>query len=125
MALVPGHFHMVTNLCGRRENWRLRLKLVRVWNMSTVAKPNDPFATQMVFIDEEGGRIEATVPKQHMQRFSNSVVEGEVYLVTNFTLNRNSGKFRACGHEYKMVFHGGTRVVRYERISIPLPGFAF
>ncbi|KAJ1404934.1 hypothetical protein SESBI_26229 [Sesbania bispinosa] len=125
MAMTTGCFHTVNNLCGCRENWRMRLKVVRVWNMCTVAKPDDPFATQMVFIDGEGGRIEVTVPKQHMQKFAKSVVEGEIYMVTNFRLNRNSGRFRACGHDYRMVFHTGTKVLRYHNISIPVPGFCF
>ncbi|KAJ1377590.1 hypothetical protein SESBI_48732, partial [Sesbania bispinosa] len=53
MAMVPSHFHSIKSVCGIRQNWRLRVKLVRVLNMSSVATPNDPFATQMVFIDEE------------------------------------------------------------------------
>ncbi|KAJ1412213.1 Nucleic acid-binding, OB-fold [Sesbania bispinosa] len=54
MALVSGVFHVISSLCGRRQNWRLRVKLVRVWNMCSLARPNDPYALQMVFIDEEG-----------------------------------------------------------------------
>ncbi|KAJ1375851.1 hypothetical protein SESBI_50551, partial [Sesbania bispinosa] len=53
MAMVPGLFHPIKSLCGLRQNWRLRVKLVRVWNMTYVANPNDPYARQMVFIDEE------------------------------------------------------------------------
>ncbi|KAJ1375325.1 Nucleic acid-binding, OB-fold [Sesbania bispinosa] len=53
MAMVPSHFHSIKSLCGLRQNWRLRVKLVRVWNMASIATPNDPFATQMVLIDEE------------------------------------------------------------------------
>ncbi|KAJ1415906.1 Nucleic acid-binding, OB-fold [Sesbania bispinosa] len=78
MSLVPAHFHSIRSIRGRRESWRLRVKVVRLWNMTSVAKPHDPFATQM------WGRIEATVPKQHMAKFMHSVIEGEVYRVTNF-----------------------------------------
>ncbi|KAJ1395049.1 hypothetical protein SESBI_33672 [Sesbania bispinosa] len=53
MAMVPAHFHAIRRISGRRESWRLRVKVVRLWNMAPVAKPNDPFATQMVLVDEE------------------------------------------------------------------------
>ncbi|KAJ1406608.1 hypothetical protein SESBI_24966 [Sesbania bispinosa] len=60
MAMVPSHFHSIKSLCGLRQNWRLRVKLVRVWNMDSIATPNDPFSTQMVLIDEESDAIKKT-----------------------------------------------------------------
>ncbi|KAJ1427593.1 hypothetical protein SESBI_09478 [Sesbania bispinosa] len=124
MAMVPGLFHPISSLCERRQNWRLRVKLVRLWKMTSVANPNDPYATQMVFVDEEGGRIEATVPKQHMSRFNHALVEGQIYNITNFGLLRNSGKFRAVVHEFKLIFNATTRVIHTQNVTIPFSGFA-
>ncbi|KAJ1399820.1 Fgenesh protein [Sesbania bispinosa] len=64
MALVSCGYHSVNNICS----WRLKVNLVRIWNMCVVATPDDPFATRMVFVDEEGGRIEATVQKHNVKR---------------------------------------------------------
>ncbi|KAJ1407200.1 hypothetical protein SESBI_24521 [Sesbania bispinosa] len=119
MALVSGAFHMISSLCGRRQSWRLRVKLVRAWNMCSLAKPDDPFALEMVFIDEE-----ATVAKQHMMRFAQAVVEGQVYRLTNFGLTANSGKFRAAAHEFKLVFNVGTRLIPCHSVPIPLSGLS-
>ncbi|KAJ1430889.1 hypothetical protein SESBI_07480 [Sesbania bispinosa] len=78
MALVTrvsNSFQSLKSLCSRRENWRLKLKLIRVWNMSIVATPNDPYAMKMLFLDEEathyffviqGEKIEVVVQKQHV-----------------------------------------------------------
>ncbi|KAJ1382236.1 hypothetical protein SESBI_44436 [Sesbania bispinosa] len=38
MAMISGLYHPIRTLCGRRENWRLKVKLVRMWNMTPVAK---------------------------------------------------------------------------------------
>ncbi|KAJ1380361.1 Nucleic acid-binding, OB-fold [Sesbania bispinosa] len=92
--------------------------------MSSLAKPNDPFALQMVFIDEEGGRIEATVPKHLIMKFSQAVAEGEVYRLSNFGTTANSGKFRAVNHEYKLVFNGATKLVPCPSVTIPLSGLS-
>ncbi|KAJ1422569.1 hypothetical protein SESBI_12916 [Sesbania bispinosa] len=54
MALVSGAFHMISSLCGRRQSWRLRVKLVRAWNMCSLAKPDDPFALEMVLSMKRG-----------------------------------------------------------------------
>ncbi|KAJ1430136.1 hypothetical protein SESBI_07920 [Sesbania bispinosa] len=114
MAMVSGLFHSVSNLCGRRENWRLRVKLVRKWNMCVVASPNDPYALQMVFVDEQVvsvlvvfhllGQIEATVQKQNLLKFTHAMVEGQVYRISNFIVVKNRGKFRGAHHDFKLLF---------------------
>ncbi|KAJ1381986.1 hypothetical protein SESBI_44641 [Sesbania bispinosa] len=132
MAMVLGMYHPIRDMCGRRENWRLRVKLVRVWNMTPVANPREAYAIQMVSVDEEVfcinfmllRRIEATIPKQHMIRFEHSLVEGEVYKLTNFGLLRNGGKFRAVVHDFKLVFNATTRFIPCQHFSIAFTGFS-
>ncbi|KAJ1375657.1 Nucleic acid-binding, OB-fold [Sesbania bispinosa] len=92
--------------------------------MASLAKLNDPYALEMVFIDEEGGRIEATVPKNFMMKFSQAVAEREVYRLSNFGLTENSGKFRAAHHEFKIVFNGGTKMIPCPSVNISASGFS-
>ncbi|KAJ1426332.1 hypothetical protein SESBI_10350 [Sesbania bispinosa] len=119
MAMVSSVFHKISSICGRRQNWRLKAKLVRVWNMCAVATPHDPYAMQMVFVDEEGGKIEAIVQKQYMKKFAECLVEGEVYRITNFGVNANGGNFRAAGHDYKLSFTSCTKITLCPGASIP------
>ncbi|KAJ1430718.1 Nucleic acid-binding, OB-fold [Sesbania bispinosa] len=92
--------------------------------MCAVATPDDPYAMKMLFVDEEGEKIEAVVQKHYMHKFAKLVVEGEVYKVTNFTVNRNGGKFRASPHDYKLSFNASTRVVLCEKAIIPFMGLS-
>ncbi|KAJ1407835.1 Nucleic acid-binding, OB-fold [Sesbania bispinosa] len=124
MALVSCGYHYVNSICGIRNSWRLKVRLIRIWNMCAVATPGDPFATQMVFVDEEGGRIEATVQKHNMKRFANVMVEGQVYKITNFGVMRNDGNFRACGHEFKLSFNANTKITFVPTAAIPYTGLA-
>ncbi|KAJ1376758.1 hypothetical protein SESBI_49607 [Sesbania bispinosa] len=119
MVMVPATFHKINSICGRRQNWRLKVKLVRVWNMCVVATPNDPYAMQMVFVDEEGRKIEVVVQKQYMKKFAQCLVEGEVYRITNFGVSSNGGKFRAAGHDYKLSFSACTQVTLCHGVFIP------
>ncbi|KAJ1378502.1 hypothetical protein SESBI_47784 [Sesbania bispinosa] len=50
---VSAGYHKVSELCELKEKWRIKVKVVRAWKMSAVATPNDPFAMQIVFVDEE------------------------------------------------------------------------
>ncbi|KAJ1434114.1 hypothetical protein SESBI_05680 [Sesbania bispinosa] len=124
MALVPACVHNIKSLCGWKENWRLVVKLVRVWKMSSVAAPHDPYATQMVFLDQEGSRIEATIQKHHMLKFAHAGVEGEVYKVANFGLMRNVGKFQAASHDFKLILNASTKMVPCPNYSIPCLGLS-
>ncbi|KAJ1425376.1 hypothetical protein SESBI_11087 [Sesbania bispinosa] len=124
MAMVPAGFHTINSLCGRRQIWRLRVKVVRLWNMCVVATPNDPFAMQVLLVDEEGGRIEATIKKQNMKKFANLLVEGQVYKIIDFGITSNFGKFRAAGHDYKLTFNGSTRIIPFPNVAIPFHGLS-
>ncbi|KAJ1414961.1 hypothetical protein SESBI_18473 [Sesbania bispinosa] len=124
MALVSAGFHSISNVCGRKESWRLKVKVIRVWNMCAIATPDDPYALQMLLLDEEGGLIEGTVQKQNMQRFSSIIVEGRVYKLTNFNVVKNGGNFRASGHDHKILFTVNTKVICCENVSIQGMGFA-
>ncbi|KAJ1422567.1 Nucleic acid-binding, OB-fold [Sesbania bispinosa] len=124
MALVSIGFHKVVDLCGRRESWRLRMKLIRVWKMSAVATPDDPFVMHMLFVDQEGLCIEVVIQKHFMHRFSDSVMEREVYNLTNFSVTRNSGKFRATHHDYKLTFNANTNIVPCPSVAIHHTGLS-
>ncbi|KAJ1386662.1 hypothetical protein SESBI_40587 [Sesbania bispinosa] len=91
MAMVLTGYHAIKNLCGRRERWRLKVKVVRIWNNCALATPDEPFAIQMVLLDEDGDTIEGTVLKQNMRRFANVMVEGQVYKLMNFGVMLSKG----------------------------------
>ncbi|KAJ1429769.1 Nucleic acid-binding, OB-fold [Sesbania bispinosa] len=110
MAMVSTGYHAVKTICGRRQSWRLKVKLVRIWNMCALATPEDPFATEMVLVDEEGETIEGTILKQNMRRFANLMAEGQVYKITNFGVVTSKGNFRASRHDYKIMFNANTKI---------------
>ncbi|KAJ1392343.1 hypothetical protein SESBI_35888 [Sesbania bispinosa] len=124
MAMVSAGFHPISNVCGRRESWRLKVKVIRVWNMAAIATPHDPYALQMLLLDEEGTLIEGTVQKANMQRFSAMIVEGLVYKITNFNVIKNGGSFRATRHDHKILFTVNTKVICCENVCIPSLGLS-
>ncbi|KAJ1411026.1 hypothetical protein SESBI_21561 [Sesbania bispinosa] len=117
-------YDLIKSLYPGRQNWRLKVRVVRVWDMSPVDQPSQPFAIEMVLIDSEGNRIQASIRKPMIRRFRGVVEEGQIYRMSYFGIVKNTGSFRAAHHEYKLLFHGRTRVIPCEGLSMPLHGLS-
>ncbi|KAJ1428475.1 Nucleic acid-binding, OB-fold [Sesbania bispinosa] len=119
MAVVAGPFDMVRNICGMKDSWKLKVRVVLMWKSCSRNDPNKAFAIEMVFVDAEGGRIQANIRKPMMRKFLNVLVEGEVYKMASFAVVKNLGAYRATKHEFKLLFNSKTIVFRAEIQVIP------
>ncbi|CAH2065489.1 unnamed protein product [Thlaspi arvense] len=54
--------------------------------------------------------MHATVRKELIKKFENSIEEGECKIISNFTVTHNGGRFRTTSHPYKIQFAGTTSV---------------
>ncbi|KAJ1426976.1 Nucleic acid-binding, OB-fold [Sesbania bispinosa] len=59
-----------------------------------------------------------------MAKFSHSLIEGQIYKITNFGILRNNRKFRTAVHEFKLIFNATTRLIPCQNVSILSCGFA-
>ncbi|KAJ1395833.1 Nucleic acid-binding, OB-fold [Sesbania bispinosa] len=87
-------------------------------------QPGNPFAIEMVMIDAQGGKIQATIHKPMIRKFRGALVEGRVYRMIFFGVVKNIGSYRACRHEFKLLFHGRTRVAECKGVPIPMYGLS-
>ncbi|XP_057425548.1 replication protein A 70 kDa DNA-binding subunit C-like [Lotus japonicus] len=125
MASLASNLNSVANLCNGRESWRIKVRVVRMWEMCPISEPGKPFAVQMVLIDAEGQRIEATIRKSLIKKLFGEIVEGNIYRITYFAVVPNLGVYKAARHEFKIIFNSRTKIVPEESNLIPLYGFAF
>ncbi|KAJ1393018.1 Nucleic acid-binding, OB-fold [Sesbania bispinosa] len=119
---MAGGYDHVANIFPGRQNWRLRVRVVRLWNMFPIDEPSRTFSIEMVLVDEMGERIQASIRKPMIKKFGCSVIEGEAYKMHFFGIVRNLGSYRATKHEYKLIFHAKTKISRCEASSLPLHG---
>ncbi|GLU10584.1 hypothetical protein SLE2022_273770 [Rubroshorea leprosula] len=77
----------------------------------------------MVFLDEHGGRIQATV--RASLRIKDSLKEGHVYIFSTFGVSLNVDPFRPTVHDYKIVFNPRTTLSLVHDFSISKYGFSF
>ncbi|KAJ1390722.1 Nucleic acid-binding, OB-fold [Sesbania bispinosa] len=119
MALVNGPIEMVRNICGVKDSWRLKVRVVRLWKSCSKNDPKNVFSLEMVLVDVEGARIQASICKLMIRKFANVIVEGEVYKMIYFAVVKNVGNFCATKHEFKLIFNSRTTVFRAESQLIP------
>ncbi|KAJ1393804.1 hypothetical protein SESBI_34688 [Sesbania bispinosa] len=121
---MEGLYDLIKDVYQGRQNWRLKARIVRLWELCPMEQPGSPFAIEMVVIDAQGGKIQATIRKPMIRKFRGALVEGRVYRMIFFGVVKNTGSYRACRHEFKLLFHGKTRVVECEGVPIPMYGLS-
>ncbi|PNY02899.1 replication factor-A carboxy-terminal domain protein [Trifolium pratense] len=98
--------------------WRFKVRILRLWNLYSFAKPNQLNSIEMVLIDEKGDKIHATVPPHLLNLFRFKLNEGDVYRLFYFKVHKVSGLYRTTPHPYKLIFQLKTKVQSCENNGI-------
>ncbi|CAI9110015.1 OLC1v1009972C1 [Oldenlandia corymbosa var. corymbosa] len=82
---------------------------------------------EFIFIDAQGRKIQATIPKSFMDRFINYFKEGCVRQIAYFDHALNIvGGYRCSKHEYKIVFEPNTIVDTVDAVvDLDIPNHVF
>ncbi|KAJ1391441.1 hypothetical protein SESBI_36682 [Sesbania bispinosa] len=121
---MAGPFDMINAIHPGKDSWRLRVRVVRLWEMCSIAEPTNPFAFDMVLMDVEGGKIQESIRKPMMKKFRNLIAEGVVYTMLNFAVIKSVGSYRAARHEYKLLFSAKTKVFPSQSDVISIIGLS-
>ncbi|KAL8461967.1 hypothetical protein ACS0TY_033163 [Phlomoides rotata] len=105
-------FSLVNEINPDKETWRVKVKVTRRWMVLYKDGNKNKCFLEMVFIDEQGDKIQATVPRYLIRRYENIVKEGSIYDLSNFGVEKQEGQFFATKHQYKITFHSNTEMRR-------------
>ncbi|KAJ1379646.1 Nucleic acid-binding, OB-fold [Sesbania bispinosa] len=119
MSNLSGPFDLIRNIYGGRDTWRLKVRVVRFWEICARDNPSNVFSIEIVLVDSEGGRIQASIRKAMIRKYMNSVAEGFVYKMTYFGVVDNGGSYRATSHDFKLLFQARTKVIPADSVIIP------
>ncbi|KAL2899081.1 Replication factor A protein 1 [Bienertia sinuspersici] len=117
--------NMINDFTPINEIWKIKVRIILFWEVRNYNNPNVVDSIELVSVDEKGSRIQASIRKTIMQRFSNMVKEGWCRIIANFGLISNNGKYRATNHSYKLNFLFKTVVRECEDVQLPLHGLNF
>ncbi|KAJ1409347.1 Nucleic acid-binding, OB-fold [Sesbania bispinosa] len=115
-------FDPVKKVYPGRQTWRLKVTIERMWGgVFPLDEPAKPFSIEMVLLDSEGVKVQASIRRPMLKKFKDLVVEGEVYKMYFFGVVRNLdciGVLTAVYAEKRSVRDGRTtRVVQMELLD--------
>ncbi|RYR74781.1 hypothetical protein Ahy_A02g009498 [Arachis hypogaea] len=118
--------HKIADINPTIDNLCVRIRVIRLWTLPIYGNSPLPYSIEMVWLDEDGGKIHASVKKAFVSRFVNLLEEGISYQIRYFGVGLNKGYFKTTHHEYVVNLNQRTDVHRLpESSSIPRYGFKF
>ncbi|RYR03875.1 hypothetical protein Ahy_B06g083272 [Arachis hypogaea] len=118
-------FHSLDKITPWRDDWRISVKINRVWSASYPVPTRDGNLIYMVLIDDKLTKIEATITQSLISYFNEVLEEGNVYVIAHFTVVPNFGLTRLTKHRFRIIFHSKTIVVPTMSIGMPNVAFKF
>jgi replication factor A1 len=97
-------FWNIEEINSNRTTWNIRVKIIRLWQVSDFNRINVSFSLEMVLIDAAGDKIHATIKKTQIYKFKNDLIEGKIYCLENMGVGTNSEAYRSTRHPYKLNF---------------------
>ncbi|RYR49024.1 hypothetical protein Ahy_A07g035302 [Arachis hypogaea] len=118
--------HKIADINPTIDNLCVRIRVIRLWTLPSYENSPLPYSIEMVWLDEDGGKIHVSVKKAFMSRFMNLLEEGISYQIRYFGVGLNKGYFKTTHHEYVVNLNQRTDVHRLpESSNIPRYGFKF
>ncbi|XP_061352365.1 replication protein A 70 kDa DNA-binding subunit B-like [Gastrolobium bilobum] len=114
---------VIRDLTPSKEQWRIKVRVIRLWRQPNFHRPEMGENVEMVLIDDHGGKIQATV--RGSLRIRDQLAEGGMYVIRNFGVGLNNDKFKPTQHEYRLTFNLRTVVTPIVDAILPINGFSF
>ncbi|CAA0820751.1 Unknown protein [Striga hermonthica] len=118
-------FNSIAEITKEKETWKLRVRCERVWFKFMKSQPDVRTALEICFLDEEGDKIQAIVPKWRISKLENIIKEGSFYQLENFEILPNNDEYAPTKHPFVLKFHEYTVVKPSEILNIPRYIFNF
>ncbi|WJX66893.1 hypothetical protein P8452_51400 [Trifolium repens] len=93
-----------------KHDGEFKVKVMKKWGTKDLVRMGKIVSVDMILADQTGHKIQATIPEKLCPRFDKKVVEGKVYIMSNFTIKTNLGNHLASFHRNLLVFNDQTNV---------------
>ncbi|KAF3596383.1 hypothetical protein DY000_02023297 [Brassica cretica] len=111
---------LVSDLKPFKTMWKIRVKIIRLWKQYSAA---GGLTIEMVLIDYNGVKINASVKKDLVNQFDSFLSQGSSNILINFSLNPSCGSYQTTIHPYIIGFLSTIRVRSCDDLPDALIGF--
>ncbi|KAJ0846561.1 putative replication protein A, OB [Helianthus annuus] len=108
-----------------QEQFSVKVRVIRVWEHPERRNPSQLYSFDMIIMDEEGTKMEATCLNRVLPQFRPSLVEKKCLIIRNPTIGFNNSTYRYVDDQNRLCFQGTTEVIPCEDIGGSPYGFDF
>ncbi|XP_074306079.1 uncharacterized protein LOC141641306 [Silene latifolia] len=103
-------FNFIKDVNNTKETWRLKVRVIRLYDVPSWTNLKETSRIEMVFLDEKNDKIQASFNDRLIRQFRPLLHEGELYNISNFLLLENNDNHKSCRNKWKINFHRNTSV---------------
>ncbi|XP_066347892.1 replication protein A 70 kDa DNA-binding subunit D-like [Miscanthus floridulus] len=119
-------YTLVSQINPTRHNWTIKVRVARMWKLSSTSKWKGVTAMEFVLVDEEGVGITACIGHKDLNRFVGSLVEGSSYMIKKFQVSRQARKYGPVPNPQTIYFTPWTVVEEIPtEMATQLPLYVF
>ncbi|RYR68172.1 hypothetical protein Ahy_A03g014649 [Arachis hypogaea] len=96
--------HKIVDINPTINNLCVCIRVIRLWTLPSYENSPLPYSIEMVWLDDDGEKIHASVKRAFVSRFVNLLEEGISYQIRYFGVGLNNGYFKTTHHEYFVSF---------------------
>ncbi|KAK2375007.1 replication protein A 70 kDa DNA-binding subunit [Trifolium repens] len=115
----------IAEISAGKIDLELQVRVINLWTTPDRNNPAEDGAIHMIFLDQDCGKIHATVRKDLIPLFKDEIREGCTYVFERFMGAKNDVAFRSTLHKHKLNFMRRTKVFRISGTEIPQNHFDF
>ncbi|KAG4974867.1 hypothetical protein JHK84_031985 [Glycine max] len=112
---MANNHNIVVEIDATRENWKICVRVVRLWLVPNFKNKKLSHSLEMVLED----RIHTTVKRTLVYKFQNEIKKGKCYSFHPMGVASNIGGFKTNHHPYKLIFQFSTKVILLEDGAVP------
>ncbi|WJX57283.1 hypothetical protein P8452_42859 [Trifolium repens] len=117
MSIIP-RVTPLLRLNSSTIEWCIKVRVVRMWNIKSDMNPCKISEIHMILLDQEGKKIQATIPAQCVDLFSNVLYEDSVYMIAFFHVKDNLIPSMTTLNQFRLLFCSTTTVIPSHSFSI-------
>ncbi|CAH1453013.1 unnamed protein product [Lactuca virosa] len=116
----------IADLDVTRDDLIIKVRVINHWKQMSFYNKNEIWSIELILVDEQGSKIQASVPKKFLYRFKNVLKDGKSYYITSPSFAAlKANTFRLIPQDQKLTFVQETVVKECTQFSGPKFGFSF
>ncbi|XP_019227248.1 PREDICTED: uncharacterized protein LOC109208572 [Nicotiana attenuata] len=104
------HIDFIKDITISKMQWKLKVRVVRLWEVPDRFNPGTIFSIELVLQDEKGDRIHASIGKSVLHLLKTQINELGLYLMANFIVCQNKERFNSTKYRLMLTFTQRTTV---------------